>query len=143
MRREERVTVQGPIEKQQPDGMSHGGGGETGDSLIPREAAMLLSLSNRVRADEDKIEVHQANAPDYCPLSKSITSTRVALNALEASLCAHGQALIQKWKLHQQEETVASNAVSSRLFRGWDPGISCSHRQCCLVRLVFLFRSFP
>ena len=26
MRREERVTVQGPVKKQQPDGMSHGGG---------------------------------------------------------------------------------------------------------------------
>ena len=25
MRRDERVTVQGPVEKQQPDGMSHGG----------------------------------------------------------------------------------------------------------------------
>ena len=27
MRREERVTVQGPVKQQQPDGMSHGGGG--------------------------------------------------------------------------------------------------------------------
>ena len=27
MRREERVTVQGPVKKQQPDGMSHTGGG--------------------------------------------------------------------------------------------------------------------
>ena len=27
MRREERVTVQGPVKKQRPDGMSHGGGG--------------------------------------------------------------------------------------------------------------------
>ena len=27
MRREERVTVQGPVTEQQPDGMSHGGGG--------------------------------------------------------------------------------------------------------------------
>ena len=27
MRREERVTVQGPVKEQQPDGMSHGGGG--------------------------------------------------------------------------------------------------------------------
>ena len=27
MRREERVTVQGPVKKQQPDGMSHRGGG--------------------------------------------------------------------------------------------------------------------
>ena len=26
MRKEERVTVQGPVKKQQPDGMSHGGG---------------------------------------------------------------------------------------------------------------------
>ena len=28
MRREERVTVQGPVKEQQPDGMSHRGGGE-------------------------------------------------------------------------------------------------------------------
>ena len=28
MRREERVTVQGPVKGQQPDGMSQGGGGE-------------------------------------------------------------------------------------------------------------------
>ena len=30
MRREERVTVQGPVKEQQPDGVSHGGGGEKG-----------------------------------------------------------------------------------------------------------------
>ena len=30
MRREERVTVQGPVKKQPPDGMSHGGGGGRG-----------------------------------------------------------------------------------------------------------------
>ena len=30
MRREERVTVQGPVKEQQPDGMSHGGGGGGG-----------------------------------------------------------------------------------------------------------------
>ena len=30
MRREERVTVQGPVKEQQPDGMSHRGGGRAG-----------------------------------------------------------------------------------------------------------------
>ena len=35
MRREERVTVQGPVKKQQPDGMSHRGGG--GDPWGPLE----------------------------------------------------------------------------------------------------------
>ena len=35
MRREERVTVQGPIKEQQPDGMSHGGGGFPLDPLPP------------------------------------------------------------------------------------------------------------
>ena len=43
MRREERVTVQGPVKEQQPDGMSHGGcppppirwgGGRGGKGLI-------------------------------------------------------------------------------------------------------------
>ena len=31
MRREERVTVQGPVKEQQPDGMAHGGGGGVSD----------------------------------------------------------------------------------------------------------------
>ena len=35
MRREERVTVQGPVKEQQPDGMSHrGGGGGLGPDLM-------------------------------------------------------------------------------------------------------------
>ena len=34
MRREERVTVQGPVKEQQPDGMSHGGGGGGGTTNI-------------------------------------------------------------------------------------------------------------
>ena len=34
MRREERVTVQGPVKEQQPDGMSHRGGGG-GQVLTP------------------------------------------------------------------------------------------------------------
>ena len=33
MRREERVTVQGPVKKQQPDGMSHRGGGGGGGEV--------------------------------------------------------------------------------------------------------------
>ena len=35
MRREERVTVQGPVKKQQPDGMSHRGGGGAMLQTIP------------------------------------------------------------------------------------------------------------
>ena len=37
MRREERVTVQGPVKEQQPDGMSHrgGGGGQGGVTPFP------------------------------------------------------------------------------------------------------------
>ena len=34
MRREARVTVQGPVKKQQPDGMSHRGGGGAYPSLV-------------------------------------------------------------------------------------------------------------
>ena len=37
MRREERVTVQGPVKEQQPDGMSHGGGGGGGDGYRKRQ----------------------------------------------------------------------------------------------------------
>ena len=36
MRREERVTVQGPVKEQQPDGMSHRGGrSRCGDDPLP------------------------------------------------------------------------------------------------------------
>ena len=35
MRREERVTVQGPVKKQQPDGMSHRGGTRPSLALTP------------------------------------------------------------------------------------------------------------
>ena len=41
MRREERVTVQGPVKRQQPDGMSHGGG--VGGSEAPK----VYCTSNR------------------------------------------------------------------------------------------------
>ena len=37
MRREERVTVQGPVKEQQPDGMSHRGAGLFG--LVPLRTA--------------------------------------------------------------------------------------------------------
>ena len=39
MRRDERVTVQGPVKEQQPDGMSHGGGGGMGTAGGGREGA--------------------------------------------------------------------------------------------------------
>ena len=43
MRREEQVTVQGPVKKQQPDGMSHGGGGaEVIDDNDPAPELHLL-----------------------------------------------------------------------------------------------------
>ena len=35
MRRDERVTVQGPVKKQQPDGMSHRGGGGSQRTVPP------------------------------------------------------------------------------------------------------------
>ena len=47
MRKEERVTVQGPIKKQQPDGMPHGGGGgRSGASsmLVPMRTALHCCL---------------------------------------------------------------------------------------------------
>ena len=39
MRREDRVTVQGPV-KEQPDGMSHGGGGGRIAGLRPRRSGV-------------------------------------------------------------------------------------------------------
>ena len=43
MRREERVTVQGPVKEQQPDGMSHRGGGVR-VRVTTDEDFVLLSL---------------------------------------------------------------------------------------------------
>ena len=46
MRREERVTVEGPVKEQQPDGMSHRGGGglcqETRSGLSHPHASVPL-----------------------------------------------------------------------------------------------------
>ena len=39
MRREERVTVEGPVKKPQPDGMSHGGGGGAAGYAVVHWAA--------------------------------------------------------------------------------------------------------
>ena len=45
MRREERVTVQGPVKEQQPDGLSHGQGGgaepEGGDDAMTMTIALF------------------------------------------------------------------------------------------------------
>ena len=45
MRREDRVTVQGPVKKQPPDGMSHRGGGGAG-SEANKKFVYLQSTSN-------------------------------------------------------------------------------------------------
>ena len=45
MRRDERVTVQGPVKEQQPDGMSHGGGGAEVRNLSQFSAAIAFCLS--------------------------------------------------------------------------------------------------
>ena len=44
MRREERVTVQGPVKEQQPDGMSHGGGQPAARSPQPRWAVCATGV---------------------------------------------------------------------------------------------------
>ena len=45
MRREERVTVQGPVKEQQPDGMSHRGGLPTPPTTTPTK--IIRSLINQ------------------------------------------------------------------------------------------------
>ena len=47
MRREERVTVQGPVKKQQPDGMSHRGGGGP-KVCVPKMARPVFPTANFV-----------------------------------------------------------------------------------------------
>ena len=45
MRREERVTVQGPVKEQQPDGMSHRGGRSSGRGGGARKGALVTGQS--------------------------------------------------------------------------------------------------
>ena len=47
MRRDERVTVQGPGKEQEPDGMSHGGGGEGGGGCCSPEGSSAPSFYPR------------------------------------------------------------------------------------------------
>ena len=47
MRREERVTVQGPVKKQQPDGMSHGGAMQWKGGVLLKESWGPGSLRRR------------------------------------------------------------------------------------------------
>ena len=56
MRRDERVTVQGPVKKQQPDGMSHRGGGgrhEGGSQYLPITVSCWSSITTGRRVNED------------------------------------------------------------------------------------------
>ena len=53
MRREERVTVQGRVKKQQPDGMSHmGGGGGRGSPHLDPPVKRLGEISSRPPANQ-------------------------------------------------------------------------------------------
>ena len=70
MRREERVTVQGPVEKQQPEGMSHRGGGGGSGSQRKKGARGPLHVPVRscVRA--------RLCSPEACPLCLSPLSSK-------------------------------------------------------------------
>ena len=59
MRREERVTVQGPVKEQQPDGMSHkgGGGGAVSAHPAPPEVELCKSgLQRRLLAVGERVQ---------------------------------------------------------------------------------------
>ena len=51
MRRDERVTVQGPVKEQQPDGLSHGGGGWLTENAVcepPHEVPRTTNTQSAV-----------------------------------------------------------------------------------------------
>ena len=54
MRKGERVTVQGPVKKQQPDGMSHGGGEEAGAAalLLPTHPGASMAAGTGLKNEE-------------------------------------------------------------------------------------------
>ena len=70
MRREERVTVQGPVKEQQADGMSHRGGGGTisWENWSSRKAAKvsLAKFRGVGRAEEKMPIVLHAVSPFFC-----------------------------------------------------------------------------
>ena len=65
MRREERVTVQGPVKEQQPDGMSHGGGG---GGMTPW-CVVLVCSGRRQLADRQSLPFPWTLSPHrrWCP----------------------------------------------------------------------------
>ena len=67
MRREERVTVQGPVKKQQPDGMSHGGGGRWGPRKAPAPPAQHAGKLFSPRYGAAHGRVHEPT-PDFTAL---------------------------------------------------------------------------
>ena len=75
MRREERVTVQGPVKEQQPDGMSHGGvsqnpGGAVLTSCPP-------SIIKHRPAMVPTRRPHRPKSPWHTGISRSLTLARI------------------------------------------------------------------
>ena len=73
-RREERVTVQGPVKKQQPDGMSHGGGGQGAQ-------AALVSRGTISHSHGPKTFLPSGLGPDL-PLASAKPATTEQVGAL-------------------------------------------------------------
>ena len=73
MRREERVTVRGPVKKQQPDGMSHGGGGgavKRGPGRLPTSCNTAFFTPNPTGASAFPIRrLADARGNDHGPVS--------------------------------------------------------------------------
>ena len=76
MRREERVTVQGPVKEQQPDGMSHRGGGSHGGCMMcllcsdaegarphPSEPSVVAGQSPGVESSLHPMDVGAPHSP--------------------------------------------------------------------------------
>ena len=84
MRREERVTVQGPVQEQQPDGMSHRGGKWASVPSPPPRKAMFFPPNAGVLS-LSAVFALRPSAPRWWGTSRVVTETLT----YERALCSH------------------------------------------------------
>ena len=89
MRREERVTVQGPVKEQQPDGMSHRGGGGLVRALFPDPPPSTRAVGRFLRCTT----ICGSNPPrpavyfEFCLTEKNVLPGRVAAQVVSHHSC--------------------------------------------------------
>ena len=141
MRREERVTVQGPVKEQQPDGMSHRGGGVRADRPTPPPP--------QVKKDKRTIEHVIAELDDKKKQQLKDTHTKVNrdFNSMFSMLLpgAHAQLVAEK----DEEGNLSGLEVRVAFNNQWKEGLSelsggqRSLLALALILALLLFKPAP